>query len=242
MLAIFDNDGTICDTQEVEGRCLALAIERVSGRSLASVDWTTYVEPTSTAIIRDLLAGDPAAEEMEGRITAEFCRLLEEERPRCPGDFLPIPGAVEFLRRIEREGVCALAIASGCFEASARFKLECCGIFLDHYPYATSTDTPSRREIISLAASRAGFALSSVVYFADGPWDVRASAALGIPMIGIGRRCEQLRSLGIGHVFRDYADSDRIIQAMLTVKNKMLNSTSTVWRTTARDVRRWREA
>jgi hypothetical protein len=30
LLAIFDNDGTICDTQEVEGACYAKAIESVT--------------------------------------------------------------------------------------------------------------------------------------------------------------------------------------------------------------------
>jgi hypothetical protein len=54
MLAVFDNDGTICDTQEVEGACYAKAIERVTGKSLATLDWTTYEEPTSSAIVLDL--------------------------------------------------------------------------------------------------------------------------------------------------------------------------------------------
>jgi hypothetical protein len=37
LLSIFD----ICDTQEVEGRCYALAIERVTGLSLDTLDWST---------------------------------------------------------------------------------------------------------------------------------------------------------------------------------------------------------
>jgi phosphoglycolate phosphatase-like HAD superfamily hydrolase len=147
MLAIFDNDGTICDTQEVEGRCFALVIERVTGQSLASVDWTKYVEPTSTAIIRDILAEDPAAKETEDRIEVEFCRLLEENKPRLPGDFVLIPGAVQFLRRLVSERASPMAIATGCFETSAGFKLKCCGIILEHYPYATSMDAPNRRDI-----------------------------------------------------------------------------------------------
>ena len=61
LLAVFDNDGTICDTQEVEGACYAKAIERVTGKSLATLDWTIYEEPTSSAIALVLLAGDPAA-------------------------------------------------------------------------------------------------------------------------------------------------------------------------------------
>src|SRR5438105_15587769 len=90
MLAIFDNDGTICDTQEVEGVCYMRAIEHVTGRSLSTLDWAAYDEPTSSAIVRDLLAGDTAAERKEEAIKREFVCLLEEERPKFPGDFSQI--------------------------------------------------------------------------------------------------------------------------------------------------------
>src|SRR5947207_620511 len=74
MLAIFDNDGTICDTQEVEGVCYARAIEHVTGRSLSTLDCMAYDEPTSSAIVREFLAGDVAAERKEEEITREFVR------------------------------------------------------------------------------------------------------------------------------------------------------------------------
>lgn len=218
MLAIFDNDGTICDTQEVEGACYARAIERVTGKSLSTLDWTTYAEPTSSAIVRDLLAGDPAATAKADEIKREFVRLLEEARPKSPGDFSPLVGAVRFIERLKEEGICSVAIATGCFDTSAKFKLRCCGLALDDFPHATSSDTPRRRDIIPLAASRAGFQMSSVVYFGDAPWDVRVSAVLGIPMIGIGRRIAQLRALGVRHVFRDYSDAEAIIRVLRALK------------------------
>lgn len=224
MLTIFDNDGTICDTQQVEGRCYALAIERVTGRSLASIDWSTFAEPTSSAIVRELLAGDVDVSSKEELIKHEFCRLLDEERPKFPGDFSPIPGAVEFMQRLECERVCAVAIATGCFDASARYKLECCGVSLHRYPHATASDTPTRREIIPLAAARAGFDLSSVVYFGDAHWDVTVSHLLRIPMIGIGRRIEQLRRLGVRFVFRDYTDPDAILAALAVLKSEMAHA------------------
>ena len=211
---MFDIDGTICDTQEVEGRCYAQAIESVLGVSLSTLDWRTYEEPTSSAIVRDLLAGDLESVRKEEEIEREFVRLLEQERPRFPGDFTPLPGAVEFIFRLKDEANCPVAIATGCYQASARFKLKCCGIALDEFPHATSSDTPRRSDIIPLAASRAGFPMSSVVYFGDAPWDVRVSSILGIPMIGIGRRVERLQELGVRHTFRDYTDPDRIFRTL----------------------------
>jgi|CXWL01.1.fsa_nt_gi phosphoglycolate phosphatase-like HAD superfamily hydrolase len=218
LLAIFDNDGTICDTQEVEGKCYSKAIEHVTGRSLSTLDWTTYEEPTSSAIVRDLLADDPAALEKEEEIKHEFVRLLEQERPMFPGDFTPLAGAVQFITRLKNERICSVAIATGCFDTSARFKLRCCGITLEDFPHATSSDTPRRRDIIPLAAGRAGFPISSVVYFGDAPWDVRVSGILGVPMIGIGRRIDRLRELGLQHVFRDYSEADAIIRVLCDLK------------------------
>lgn len=214
MLALFDNDGTICDTQEVEGRCFARAIRQVTGISLSTLDWSDYPEPTSSAIVRGLLAGDPSATEKEVEIEREFVRLLKEEQPRFPGDFTPLPGAIAFIESLKAEGICSVAIATGCFAASARFKLRCCGIDLDAFPHATSSDTPGRRDIIPLAVARAGFEISQVVYFGDAPWDVRASRLLGIPMIGMGRRTGQLRELGVRHVFRDYSDPSAILRVL----------------------------
>jgi phosphoglycolate phosphatase-like HAD superfamily hydrolase len=218
LLAIFDNDGTICDTQDVEGRCYANAIAYVTGRSLSTLDWTTYDEPTSSAIVRDLLAGDPDALAKEEAIKIEFLRLLEEERPKFPGDFIPLPGAVEFITRLRAESFCSVAIATGCFDTTAAFKLKCCGIDLYDFPHATSSDTPKRRDIIPLAASRAGFELSSVVYFGDAPWDAKVCDALEIRMIGIGRRISKLEELGVKHVFRDYSDADAILDALKSIK------------------------
>jgi phosphoglycolate phosphatase-like HAD superfamily hydrolase len=220
LLAVFDNDGTICDTQEVEGLCFGRAIESVTGRALSTLDWTQYDEPTSTAIVRSLLAGEPAAATKEEAIKRTFLRLLEEEQPKFPGDFVPLPGTIEFITRLQNERICSVAIATGCFERSARFKLRCCGITLDDFPHATSCDTPRRRDIIPMAASRAGFPVTSVVYFGDAPWDAKVSQLLGIPMIGIGRRIEQLRALGVQYVFRDYSDADAIIRVLHDLKGK----------------------
>ena len=228
MLAIFDIDGTICDTQAVEGRCYALAIEHVTGLRLSTHDWSVYDEPTSAGIVRQMLAGDISLKEKEERIKHEFCRLLRNERPSHPGDFSPISGAVEFIDRLQEQSF-HVAIATGGFDIEAQFKLECCGIDVGAFPHATSSDASCRSDIIALAALRAGFELTSVVYFGDAPWDVKACAKIGIPMIGIGRRHEKLRSLGVQNTFRDYSEPDRIMSALLAVgieaPNKALQAT-----------------
>lgn len=218
MLAIFDIDGTVCDTQEVEGRCYAQAFEDVCGISLDTLDWSRYEEPTSSGIIRSILGNDSDLRTKERDFRDRFVQLLSEGQPEFPGDFSPIDGAVDFITRLSRDPSVTVAFATGGFDTEASFKLECCGIDLSDYPHATSSDTPRRRDIIPLASERAGRDISSIIYFGDAPWDMKACEDLGIPMIGIGRRIEQLRTLGLAHVFRDFTEWDRILDVMRRMK------------------------
>ena len=217
MLAIFDIDGTICDTQDVEGRCFAQASEEILGVSLETLDWTLYDEPTSSAIAQSVLANNPHPIAKERRFRDRFVTLLAEAQPKFPGDFSPIRGAHEFIAKMSTHPEITVAFATGGFDAEAAFKLKCCGLDLSEYPHATSSDTPRRRDIIPLAAQRAGFDLSSAVYFADAPWDVEAAARLSLPMIGIGRRIGELGKMGVKNRFRDFSQSDAILDAFYTL-------------------------
>lgn len=214
MLVVFDIDGTICDSREVEGLCFAKAIERVTGKVLSTLDWTEYPEPTSGGIVRSLLEDDPDATEKEADIKREYCRLLGDARKSHPEEFMPIPGVLSFIRRLQNEELARVAIATGCFDDEARFKMACCGMDLEEFPHATSSDTPRRRDIISLVTSRAGASTSDVVYFADAPWDLVVSRALPIRMIGIGRRIDRLAELGLEHTFSDFRDHEGILEAL----------------------------
>ncbi|QDV05076.1 haloacid dehalogenase-like hydrolase [Planctomycetes bacterium Poly30] len=211
MLILFDIDGTICDTQEVEGRCFAAAFEEACGRSLESIDWTRYEEPTSSGITQELLKADPDSTTRARLFQERFVQRLREARPEFPGDFSPLPGAVPFIERLHEDPAFTVAFATGGFDSEAAFKLDCCGIDLSRFPHATSSDTPRRRDILPLAALRAGATLERAVYFGDAPWDVEASRALGIPMIGIGRRVQEL---GTRNSFRDFSQPDPILKVL----------------------------
>lgn len=220
MLAIFDIDGTICDTQEVEGWCFARAFDEICGISLETLDWTQYDEPTSSGVVRDILADDPDLEIKERNLRDRFVQLLADAQPNFPGDFSPITGAGEFIHLLSNDTSITVAFATGGFDTEAGFKLKCCGINLSDYPHATSSDTPRRRDIIPLAVKRAGFDISEAVYFGDAPWDVKVCESLQIPMIGIGRRISQLQGLGLQDTFRDFTEPDSVLEVFHGIKNK----------------------
>ncbi|MDF1811678.1 MAG: HAD family hydrolase [Verrucomicrobiales bacterium] len=219
MLAIFDIDGTICDTQEVEGRCFALAFEEVCGISLKTLDWTQYSEATSSGIARELLINQSDSVNKERCFQDRFVELLRKAQPGSPGDFCPLPGATEFIARLQGHPAITVAFATGGFDTEAAFKLDCCGIQLSNFPHATSSDTPRRRDIIPLAAERSGIHISRAVYFGDGNWDVEACRTLQIPMIGIGRRIDHL---AVRDGYRDFSDPDSILETFERINNNNL--------------------
>jgi beta-phosphoglucomutase-like phosphatase (HAD superfamily) len=211
MLAIFDIDGTICDSQGAEDVCFSRAIEEVTGITPDSLDWSTFREPTSMGIVQEILNCTDAADPRIDAIDRRFLEHLISARETFPADFMPLPGAVDFIRTLQAKGICEVAIASGCFASEASYKLRCCGLELTDYPHATSTDHPSRAEIIALATKRAGQPLADCVYFGDAAWDVKVAKTLNIPLIAIGRRLAQLSSVPQSRAFRDYSDPAAII-------------------------------
>ncbi|MCH2156994.1 MAG: HAD family hydrolase, partial [Opitutales bacterium] len=174
MLAIFDIDGTICDTQDIEGICYAQAYSGVFNQSLETVDWSKFEDPTSAGIIRSLCGNMSDFGIRETRFKERFVQLLKEKQPHHPGDFSPLPGAVDFMKQLSDDYGYRIAFATGGFDTEAEFKLACCGIELSAYAHATSSDTPKRTDIIRLATQRAQSELTEVVYFGDAPWDVVA--------------------------------------------------------------------
>ncbi len=208
MLIIFDIDGTLCDTREVDARCHVEAFEAVTGRSLATVDWSLYPEATSAAIVHELLSEmgitNPVATKQ--RILDEFITRLEAEARRKPAMFQPADGALPLFEDLSRRENYKVAIATGDWHESAKLKLRLSGFKIDHVPFASSSDTPRRTDIISLAALRAGSGIGDAVYVGDGLWDIKAAGELSMRFVGVGREHELLRQHGASRVLASFAD------------------------------------
>ncbi|MCH6255978.1 HAD hydrolase-like protein [Puniceicoccaceae bacterium K14] len=175
MLAIFDIDGTLCDSQQTEDICFSQTIKEILDIELTSAEWSNFPDPTSSGILKDLLKGQESNEEVEQAFKQRYLDFLKQAQPEYPQDFSPIEGAVEFLEVLKKQNICDIAIATGGFDTEAEFKLKCCGIDLHEYPHATSSDTPKRKDIIPLAAKRAKYPLCECIYFGDASWDIKVS-------------------------------------------------------------------
>jgi phosphoglycolate phosphatase-like HAD superfamily hydrolase len=85
---------------------------------------------------------------------------------------------------------------------------------IENIPFASSSDTRQRVDIIALAACRAGFDISDAIYVGDGLWDLKASRELGIRFVGVGRKHELLRKHGASRVLVSFAERLRFFRAL----------------------------
>ena len=212
-LVIFDVDGTLSLTSEVDDDCWREAAREVLGVTSMSTDWSTYSHSTDEAIATDLIrSGAVAGEELAlvRQIRDAFADRIRTALDREPGLFQPVPGSPEIFNLISEAGW-SPAIATGGWRLTAEMKLAAAGVPFSGIPAAHADDAHPREAIISTAARRATGASQapcSIVYIGDGIWDVKAASRLGVGFIGLGRdaAAERLRAAGAGVVLPDFRD------------------------------------
>lgn len=215
-LAVFDIDGTLTDTCDVDAECYVAAVGSVFGlaSSVLASEWESYPHITDSGIARTAVARHLGREveafEM-ARLETEFSELLTAELDRAPERCRPLPGAVEFLTELSAHAEWEVALATGGFRSSSLLKLQRAG-FDPPVTLATSGDSIARSAIVQTAIDNARESssddLRAVVVLGDGPWDVRTSLELDLPCIGIGQgiAAENLLALGAVGVLEDYLD------------------------------------
>ena len=211
-LVVFDVDGTLTDTNAMDAEWQAarevLRLPPNHSRWLDEVEHYTDLGIASqyckAAFGRDMMASE--IDLFKRRIVAylDAALLANAECIRA------IPGAADVLAAIgSRSDFCA-AIATGCFLASAEFKLRKAGLFDGSISMAGCDDAPSREAIMLNAARKAGAKhgcqFSAITYVGEGIWDIRAARNLGWGFIGIasGDGAEQLRRAVASTVLRSF--------------------------------------
>ena len=215
-LAIFDVDGTLTATNDVDSECFVQAVADVFGILNLDTDWSHYEHATDPGIITQILterAGNPPDAARLSAVHDRFIELLRDRLQTAPEKYEEVPGAGAALYRLRNERGWAIAIASGAWRASARLKLQSSGISPEGFPSVFADEAISRDGIIELAISRAltrykQAEFARVVSIGDGEWDVRAAYNLGLPFVGVanGKDGSQLHRGGVSHVIPNYSD------------------------------------
>jgi len=222
-LIIFDVDGTLTRTVEVDADCYVRAFADGFGITGVDTDWSRYRDYTDGGIAREIFetrrGRAPAPEEM-ARLVDCFIALLAAAGEKDLSLFSPVPGAAGVIRGLEENGNFRVALATGCWLASARLKLKLAGLKLDHLPIATSDDAFNRVAILNLAVERAGLPpgerWEKIVYVGDGVWDVRTTRALGMPFLGVGgaERVAKMRAEGAKQFIPDFQNYQAFLDGL----------------------------
>ena len=156
---------------------------------------------------------------LDGRATDTWSHLSEnrynEHQRHNPAHFAEVSGAVTMLKQLAEKRDWLIAVATGCWRASAEMKLRAANIALHEKPAGFAEDGPSREAIVSAAIARAQqtynrTSFDKIVSVGDGVWDVKTAANLGLAFVGIGAesRAESLRQNGARHVTPHYEDNN----------------------------------
>jgi phosphoglycolate phosphatase-like HAD superfamily hydrolase len=212
-LAIFDLDGTLTDTETIDGECYVEAMSTELGCVL-NPDWAAYQYCTDAGIAHEALSDFfgrlPSAQEID-RLRGRFVALLEARLTEDPSRFTALPGAVALLSRLQEEGW-HLCIATGGWSLSAELKRRAAGL-PETVPIFSSDLHYTREGILEIAIRRMREwngvpSYDRIVSLGDGVWDVLVAAALRLPFVGVGRgaRADRLREAGARAVLGDFAD------------------------------------
>ena len=156
-LAIFDLDGTLVQSYELDGECFVAACHDALGLAEVDTDWARYDHVTdpgiAAQIIRERRGRAPNAGELD-RLQSAFCVRLAEAASR-DGAFAALPGAAGLLAALRARADWAMALATGGWREAARVKIGRSGLDLDDLPAAFGEDGPSRQGIVRAAIARA---------------------------------------------------------------------------------------
>jgi phosphoglycolate phosphatase-like HAD superfamily hydrolase len=225
-LIVFDVDGTLTATNEVDTRCFARAFYEAFGMAL-DTSWHIYPHRTDSGIIShsffEHFRRAPTLVELD-LFREWFLMLLEREWRAVPRDFAAISGATTALTKIAQQRSYALAVATGGWRVSALFKLERAGISVVGLQAAFADDAAEREEIARIAIARARFhhqqQFDRIILVGDSDCDVTTAAGLGLGFVGIAADGNDavLRAAGAQLVLRDYQDFATFMRILETAR------------------------
>src|SRR6185436_2092506 len=120
VIAIFDVDGTLTESQAVDNQCFVRAFQTGFGITGIDTDWSRYPHTTERALTAEILrrAGFAGDERDLEKHRSLFVSLLKQR----VGEIAEIPGARAFLKELTNRGW-RVVLATGAWSHSAAVKL-----------------------------------------------------------------------------------------------------------------------
>ncbi len=217
-LIVFDIDGTITNTTQVDDFCFIQTYKDLYRINLEQADWNEFKHFTdlgiSNQIFQDNFKRLPEGREIDS-IKYHFLKLLKIQFNKDPGKFSEVTKAVSFINDLCRRNY-PIAIATGGWQETAIYKLEKVGIELNGIPFANSNHHYSRQKITEIAihSAKEKYAtdFGQIIYFGDGKWDLLTCQEMGIKFVGVDfQQNGELKELRAGIVIKDFENTRELI-------------------------------
>ena len=223
-LAIFDIDGTLVNTNEIDTTCFLDAFIQEFGISDINSNWSEYSAVTDSAISKQIfqtkLQRNPSENELL-RLENRFVKLLAKAEQKNLGLFTPISGALNMFDRLKLESDWKIAIATGGWQTSALFKLQTANFVIDNIPLTSANDGLTREDIVNLSILKAQQTykienFDQIVSIGDGIWDLKTAAKLAIGFVGIaqGKTKNKLFQVGAKDILADFEGVNNFKQVL----------------------------
>ena len=208
---IFDVDGTLVDSFDVDADCYSRAIEDALGPVKFRGDWGDYTHVTDTGILAEIYQDNaiPPKEDLSAAVRTRFGELIVAALKSQP--CAPVPGAIPTMQELQGRPDVAVGVATGGWSHTARAKVDSAGFDASEWILASSDDHFERTEIMRTCLAQLPQPDAPTVYIGDGEWDQKACAQLGWAFVGIGARLKGKTASWVA----DYAsgDLDQALQA-----------------------------
>ena len=217
-LVMFDIDGTLTRSCDIDSRCFVDALCEVLGIESIDTDWSNYRHTTDSGIAQEIITkqlGRPARAEELAAVKTSFVQRLRLALDNDPAECQATAGTEEILEWINNQPRLCFAVATGGWSESAKMKLANAGLKVAENIFASSDDAVSREGIMRIAETRARSAyrvdrFDSITYVGDGLWDLEATQACNYSFIGVGvgEAAGQLRHAGVDSLIASFAVGD----------------------------------
>jgi phosphoglycolate phosphatase-like HAD superfamily hydrolase len=214
-LIIFDIDGTLCESDNVDDKCYIQAFKEALDLNISDMNWNNYEHVTDSGIayrIFDEIYNRTPREDEISKLKERYEYLLWKSYNENPGSFREIDGSVNLVRKINLMEDWVTCIASGGWGTAVKMKLKILNLDTLKIPIGNSDYHISKHDIIKLLIeeSKAKNKLSlfeKVIYVGDREYDYRTAQGLLIDFIGIDfRRNGLLKKSGAEKVVNNYKD------------------------------------
>ncbi len=219
---IFDIDGTLTNTKQVDDHCFIQAFQKTFGIDISNQIWEDITHVTDWGITDEIVMQRLNRLPTDAEYDTMRCSLiqgLQTELKRDSKQFTEVTGASAFLNSLRDKKDIALGIATGAWEQSAIIKLGAINLDLTSICFSNSDHYRSREDItndvIKQLRAKTKAEPTEIIYFGDGAWDYKTCKNLGIRFIGIDINTSgMLAKLGAQTVFRDYSSANKIMNSI----------------------------